>query len=516
MKKRQILLIIFILICSMLFGEDKKGVSLDRKEKVFKLSSLYSDSYALVIGISQYNEWPKLKNASHDAEELSKLLSANGFRTTLINDSSKIKPTKANILNALSDLKKIGENSRILIYFSGHGQSEEIPYKKGYYKGYIVPHDAKKKSENDNISMEVIKDITIMCKAKHILYFFDSCFSGHFVDVSTRSAQQNFKIIESKTMNPVRMAISAGTANQEVSDGNFHSPMADSLISMLTSNEGDYNDDGFISGEEAAFYIKQKVESETFGSQTPESGKMQGFKEGDFILRQVKENSSPLFISDRDIVISEGLNKGEKTTLKSDTIKEPDYTLKSKPFSISAGIAFNSVPELSLTGKNADKFNLNGNSKMSFFISNSLKDFSVVIDTSFDFKNITFSAGYNYPLPLTQSIFFSPGTYISTSFSNTEFSTKETAIVDLHNYPVGSKVQVSYNSLSLSISGKLGFVLSDSTSIVTELEYPLYQTILDEKVKINADSYSDFIKIDELSLNLKSNISCSLSLCYNF
>ncbi|MDP8314696.1 MAG: caspase family protein [Candidatus Celaenobacter antarcticus] len=248
-----------------------------------KTFQLYDKSYALVIGISDYKYWKDLPNAVKDVDAVANELEKIGFEVTKITDNTYTKPTRTNIITALNKLQKTSSDDRIIIYYAGHGNSVPIPYQEGYYNGYIIPEDAHKDDVSSYISMNTIKDITMMYNAKHVLYLFDSCFSGHFVDI-TRADNKPESIITEKIAKPVRQVISAGSADQEASDGVFHSPFCEAVLDNLQNMSGDYNNDGYLTGEELSFNIRQKVEYDTHGDQTPEYGKMRGFKDGDFVF----------------------------------------------------------------------------------------------------------------------------------------------------------------------------------------------------------------------------------------
>ena len=85
----------------------------------------YSSSYALVVGIDNYRHWPHLEYAVKDAREVAALLKFRGFQLQLLIDE---KATRSNILRKLETIKKSADvNSRVVIYFAGHGQTEDLP-----------------------------------------------------------------------------------------------------------------------------------------------------------------------------------------------------------------------------------------------------------------------------------------------------------------------------------------------------------------------------------------------------
>ncbi|MBD3341745.1 MAG: hypothetical protein GF353_21750, partial [Candidatus Lokiarchaeota archaeon] len=115
----------------------------------------YAKSYALVIGISKYPSanWDNLKYPEKDARGMADLLRSQGFEViTLYNQQA----TREAIISKMQDYiaRKVKRNDRVVIFFSGHGYTEN--YGNEDY-GYIVPYDAKTKSAT-YISMSDLRD----------------------------------------------------------------------------------------------------------------------------------------------------------------------------------------------------------------------------------------------------------------------------------------------------------------------------------------------------------------------
>src|SRR5215475_293553 len=96
--------------------------------------SLYLKSKALVIGNDRYDGrgWPALSNGVRDAEEVAKGLAAQGFEVTLKKDLSSNDLDRA--LKNFFIFEGADENTRLLIWFAGHGSTIDG-------EGYIVPVD---------------------------------------------------------------------------------------------------------------------------------------------------------------------------------------------------------------------------------------------------------------------------------------------------------------------------------------------------------------------------------------
>ncbi len=138
---------------------------------------LYDKSYALVIGISNYNDptkWKKIANAAHDAEAVAEFLKSAGFAVIVLPNEQE-KATKRAIERAFLALaEKLGENDRVVIFFAGHGDTKTF----GEDRGYIIPYDATD-DVTTFIDMDDLKKYSgYMIKAKHQLFIMDSCYGG--------------------------------------------------------------------------------------------------------------------------------------------------------------------------------------------------------------------------------------------------------------------------------------------------------------------------------------------------
>ncbi|UCD78133.1 MAG: caspase family protein, partial [Desulfobacterales bacterium] len=135
----------------------------------------YSSSHALVVGINEYRHWPRLEYAADDAREMAARLKAQGFQIHMLTDEQA---TLKNILAELEAIHRaVDENSRMMFYFAGHGQTEDLP--GGRERGYIVPVDADAYNwQHTMLPMDQLNQIMRQFKAKHIFMAFDSCYSG--------------------------------------------------------------------------------------------------------------------------------------------------------------------------------------------------------------------------------------------------------------------------------------------------------------------------------------------------
>jgi len=158
-------------------GEKYALPPLTRVESSSQKKALYGRSFAIVIGINQYEKWPGLEFAVADADAVRNTLQKTGFDDiTIIVDKGA---TQRRILSELFYKLpgKVDRNDRVLFYFAGHGQTEDLP--GGGKKGYIIPVDAETGSyASTAVSMEQIRGLSSRIVAKHIFYVMDCCYSG--------------------------------------------------------------------------------------------------------------------------------------------------------------------------------------------------------------------------------------------------------------------------------------------------------------------------------------------------
>jgi formylglycine-generating enzyme required for sulfatase activity len=242
---------------------------------------LYKDYYALVIGVSEYEEWPDLPNAVKDAREVASELEALGFTVSLLLD-----PTSHQLIDALKKMTfQLGRerNLALLLYFAGHGETLELA--DGTELGYIVPKDCPLKKadtvgfDDKAISMKELESLTLKAHSMHVLMVFDSCFSGSLFNL-VRAAPVD---ITEKSARPVRQFITAGGPGEQVPDRSIFK------IVFLDGIKGfaDLNGDGYVTGSELGMHLQDKVVNYTRGGQHPQYGKINNPKldKGDFIFR---------------------------------------------------------------------------------------------------------------------------------------------------------------------------------------------------------------------------------------
>jgi len=271
---------------------------------------LYKKSYALIIGASNYrNGWPPLSGVKTDVRLVSSLLKKHGFQVTKLDDpnSKQLAQAFENLLH--SDVNQI--ENRILIYFAGHGHTINIGNDEKM--GYIVPVDAPIPSKNIDkfksmsLSMKKIDVFAKLARSKHILFVFDSCFSGSIFTIP-RSVSP---FITYKATEPVRQFITSGSEDEQVPDESIFRK----FFLLGLSGQADMNRDGYVTGTEIGYFLQMEVINKSYSSQHPQFGKLKDrkFSKGDFIF--VLDNPGVIDIYDTETSLS-SIHSGGKPKIR--------------------------------------------------------------------------------------------------------------------------------------------------------------------------------------------------------
>ena len=255
--------------------------------KVIKTSDgndidLYHGSYALVIGNGNYrNGWDPLPGAVDDVKEVAEALGRYGFNVTLKTDLTR--DAFSQTLIEFSEKYGRNKDSQLLIYYAGHGYTREMA--NGEELGYLVMVDAPLPEKDPvgfstrAVDMQVIVTQAKMIQSRHVLFMFDSCFSGTLLSMRERVVP---KSISDSVKYPVRQFITAGRANEPVPD---HSVFKQAFLDLLEGRDKEPIADGYITGEELGLYLKNKV-PEYNPAQHPQYGKIRDPKldKGNFVF----------------------------------------------------------------------------------------------------------------------------------------------------------------------------------------------------------------------------------------
>ena len=272
-----------------LFPQANRGMKISVRTKTGEEIELYKASYALIVGNGNYrNGWDPLPGATRDVQEVAAALKTHGFNVTLKTDLTKDK-----FEDAFETFVQNGKNedARLLFYYAGHGYTEELA--DGEHLGYLVMVDAPF-PKNDGIDgsksvdMESLVTQSRRMQSRHVLFMFDSCFSGTILNARSQIPPP---YVSNNVKSPVRQFITAGRADETVPD---HSVFKQSFLNLVKGRAPEPIEDGYITGAELGLYLKTEVPKYNRG-QNPQYGKINNPKlnQGDFVFVLPREAPPP-------------------------------------------------------------------------------------------------------------------------------------------------------------------------------------------------------------------------------
>jgi len=266
-------------------GEKYALPDLTRIESASQMKALYSRSLAVVIGINQYEKWPALEFAAADARAVKAALENSGFdEIVMIMDKEA---TQRRILTELFDKlpKMVKPNDRVLFYFAGHGQTEDLA--GGGKKGYIIPVDAETDSyASTAVSMEQIRSLSSRIAAKHIIYVMDCCYSGLGLNRAAGVWPGISDYLRKVSAMRVVQIVTAGGQGEQVQEKGGHGLFTSYFLKAI-EGEADLDRDNVVTGTELGAYLRPTVSNASGQAQTPLFGRLEG--EGEFLFFVQKE-----------------------------------------------------------------------------------------------------------------------------------------------------------------------------------------------------------------------------------
>jgi len=297
------LIVVFLLLCCLCWNvtpqataqqnrgsQEAGGGAVEIVDTQNREIGRFIESHALVIGESDYintASWNKLPGVKADVVAVKNLLEGQGFNVEVIENAAS-NNLKSGII-AFLDKYGYNANARIIVYFAGHGSTQDLDGRK---MGYIVPIDAPQGGNNSSFLQTVIPMTQFETWAKqytsrHILFMFDSCFAG-----SVFRSQETPPAITRLINQPVRQFITSGGADEVVDDD---SKFRKEFERALKEGLADKDKDGYITGTELGLYLYSQVSNHTNGTQNPRVEKIKDtdLNKGDFIFFLNNNNSQP-------------------------------------------------------------------------------------------------------------------------------------------------------------------------------------------------------------------------------
>ncbi|UFZ07424.1 caspase family protein [Bradyrhizobium ontarionense] len=146
--------------------------------KNFFGSNEFGKSYAVVIGIGDYDVYPKLDAPASDATRMRDFLRDEaGFDYIVTLTDERASRSRIETLMEKTLPKLVGANDRVLLYFSGHGETRKLA--GDTKRGYLILKPAGKEDWDEMLDMpRVIQWAENVGQSRHSLFILDACFSG--------------------------------------------------------------------------------------------------------------------------------------------------------------------------------------------------------------------------------------------------------------------------------------------------------------------------------------------------
>lgn len=239
----------------------------------------YAKSWGVVIGINRYQKWPGLEYSVNDAKAMGERLRILGFDEVI--EVLDQEATRERLLELLGNElpKKVGKQDRVVIFFAGHGQTEELT--SGRQKGYIIPVDASTQVFSQAISMEDVRELSERLPAKHVLYVIDACYSGLGLTRAGSISPTVAGYLRKVTGIRAVQMITAGSKGEQVVEKNGHGLFTAYVLRAL-DGEADMDNDGVVTASELGAFLRPQVSQATDNRQTPQYGRLDG--EGEVVF----------------------------------------------------------------------------------------------------------------------------------------------------------------------------------------------------------------------------------------
>lgn len=252
-------------------------------------SKVYSNSFAVIVGVNKYTgksgkNIPALTAATADAEALAKVLKDNyGFRdVALLTDANATKAGVMKALNRLTDANIVHPNDRVVVFWSGHGQTVTAP--EGGQIGFLLPTDASVDFTNlDNIRpyretcvpMDELAQLARDIPAKHVLFLVDACFSGIAAAKGNVYPPNTFGL-QHQAYFDAKQIITASSRFEPAKERNGHGYFTKALLDTLEDPAADENKDGYLTASELYKALTPRVQT----MNTSQSPRMAKFSTG--------------------------------------------------------------------------------------------------------------------------------------------------------------------------------------------------------------------------------------------
>ncbi len=318
-----LLLFALLLLLAPVLAEEAASIAPGTAPSTTPAAPLYAHSFALLIGINAYQHVTPLRYAVNDVTALRDLLVEHfGFpaeNVVTLTDAEATKDGITRALGRLADKRQVGEDDRVLVYFSGHGQT--VHNESGQECGFLIPADADVDLHDlDNpgpffttcLEMDFIVKMLNQCPARHVLLIADACYSGEFLagralESHTTGYQARLAALRA------RQVMTAGGQGEESNEsGDWgHGAFTYKLLDQLTACAAVPGT--VLTASKLYTGVRNAVLNLTGGKQNPQWGNQH--TEGDFLFTATGEaTQQPVASPNAPVIVEETTAKLQITT----------------------------------------------------------------------------------------------------------------------------------------------------------------------------------------------------------
>jgi hypothetical protein len=232
-------------------------------------------AYAVVIGVEDYRDLPKVDYAKRDAELIRKyLVHSLGYRENnivlLLNDRVTRSQMEARLEKWLP--KQVGENkdAEIFVYYGGHGAPDPSSN-----QAFLVPYDGDPSYlETTAYPLKRLYDTLSKLPSHNITVVIDSCFSGTGGrSVIAKGVRPMLIQVENPLLGTENMVVISAAAGNQISSAypqKRHGLFTYYFLKGL-QGEADADKNGVVDVEELYGYVKPHVEADARRMNTEQS-----------------------------------------------------------------------------------------------------------------------------------------------------------------------------------------------------------------------------------------------------
>jgi hypothetical protein len=294
----------------------------------------YAKSWALVIGINNYQCVSPLEYARQDAEGFAETLRSSFMfppeNVVVLLDGDA---TRDRILTSFLRLAEDGVSTddRVVVFFAGHGHTRTG--QRGEV-GYLVPVGGNPNDLSTLVRWDDLTKNADLIKAKHMLFLMDACYGGLALKRSIPPGSARF--IKDMLQRYSRQVLTAGKPDEPVADSGGpragHSMFTGHLLDALEGKAADST--GIISANAVMSYVYEHVSKDRYSNQCPHFGFFEG--DGDLIFSPLpdgldteKTESDMLVQAPAALVpINETSDEGSLIDQVKDYLSDPRYRIR--------------------------------------------------------------------------------------------------------------------------------------------------------------------------------------------